>query len=244
MISVQPTRIDELPGFRRRFRMTPGANRVSCEVEDDYHCMGVTVHHDGTVAIRVEAVMQRAPWTTCPGAVGMLERTFTGVPLAAFPKRGEKQTNCTHLHDLAVLAATHAFDKHPLIYDIVVSDPVEGRRHAQLRRDGQTVLAWVHFRGRLVEPEALAGVPLNELRPWIDSLDPAGQEAARLLRWGTLLAGGRTNGWDKQTDSSRLPVGNCYTFQPERMALAKHVGATRDFSRGTTLPLDEQRPAP
>jgi hypothetical protein len=241
---VQPIRIDELPGFRRRFRITPAADRVSSEVEDDYHCMGVTVHHDGKVATRVAAAMQRAPWTTCPGAVAMLEQTFAGVPLDAFPKRGAKQTNCTHLHDLAVLAATHAFDQQPLVYDILVSDPVEGRRQAQLRRDGVTVLAWVHFRGRIVEPEELAGVPLDQLRPWIDSLDPVRQEAARLLRWGTILSGGRTNGWDKQTDSSRLPVGNCYTFQPERMSAAKHIGAIRDFSRGATQPLDEHRPAP
>jgi hypothetical protein len=241
---VQPTLIDELPGFRRRFLLTPAPDRVSCEVEDDYHCMGVTVHHDGKLATRVEAVMQRAPWTTCPGAVAMLGQTFTGVPLDAFPRRGEKKTNCTHLNDLAVLAATHAFDQQPLVYDILVSDPVEGRRYAQLRRDGTSVLAWVHYRGRLIEPEALAGVPLDKLRPWIDSLDPAGQEAARLLRWGTILAGGRTNGWDKQTDSSRLPVGNCYTFQPERMGAARHIGAIRDFSRGTLQPLEEHRPAP
>jgi len=224
--------------------MTPGRDRVSSEVEDDYHCMGVTIHHNADVATRIEAVMQRAPWTTCPGAVAMLEKTFTGVSLAAFPKRGEKQTNCTHLHDLAILAAAHASDQQPLVYDILVSDPVEGRRYAQVRREGATVLAWVHSRGHIVEPPELAGVPLDQLRPWIDSLDPLMQEAARMLRWGTILSGGRTNGWEKQSDSSRLPVGNCYTFQPERMTAARHTGATRDFSRGTTQPLDEHRPAP
>src|SRR4029077_17581389 len=102
--TMQPnSSIDSVPGFRRRFIVTPAPNRVSCEVEDDYHCMGVTIHHDGKVATKVEAVLQRAPWTTCPGAVAVVEQTFSGVPLDGFASRGEKRSNCTHLHDLAVL---------------------------------------------------------------------------------------------------------------------------------------------
>jgi Protein of unknown function (DUF2889) len=240
---MQHLPIDTLPGFRRRFIVTPAAGRVSCEVEDDYHCMGVAVHHDGTSAIRVEALMQRAPWSTCPGAVAVLEQTFSGVPLAGFAARGEKKTNCTHLHDLAVLAAAHAFDGEPLVYDILVSDPIEGRREALLRRDGLAVLGWAHVKGRIVEPTELAGVSLEQMRPWIDSLDPTRQEFARLLRWGTILAAGRTIAWERQSDSARLPVGNCYTFQPQRLSQAKRIGAIRDFSQGPQ-PLEEHRPAP
>jgi Protein of unknown function (DUF2889) len=239
-----PAPIDELPGFRRRIIITPGSNRVSSEVEDDYHCMGVTVHHDGSTATRVEAVMQRVPWTTCPGAVAMVQQTFVGVPLNGFVARGQKKSNCTHLHDLALLAASHALDTQPLVYDILVSDPIEGRTHAQLRRNGVAVLEWAHVRWRMVEPADIAGVKLDQLRTWIGSLDPAAQEAARLLQWGTILAGGRTLDWQKKSDSGRLPVGNCYTFQPERMNEAKHIGTILDFSHGTTRPLGEHRPAP
>lgn len=240
---MQPVSIDKLPGFRRRFIVTPASNRVSSEVEDDYHCMGVTIHHDGLRATKVEAAMQRAPWTTCPGAVARLEQTFTGVPLEGFATRGEKRTNCTHLHDLAVLAAAHAADHDSLIYDILVSDPIEGRRQTELRRDGRRVLGWVEVDGRIIEPEALAGVSFERMRPWMDSLDGAGQEAARLLRWGTILAHGRTIPWERQSDSSRLPVGNCYTFQPDRITQAKRIGVIRDFSQGAR-PLEEHRPAP
>jgi hypothetical protein len=243
-----PSSIDKLPGFRRRFIVTPASDRVSSEVEDDYHCMGVTIHHDGKVATKVAAVMQRAPWTPCPGAVAMLEQTFTGVPLDRFAARGEKQANCTHLYDLAVLGSAHAFDSDPHVYDILVSDPIDGRRDAELRRDGLTVLGWAHVGGRIVEPAELAGVTLDKMRPWIDTLDPARQgaphaEHARLLRWGTILAGGRTIARDKQSDTSRLPVGNCYTFQPERLTAAKRIGVIRDFSQGMQ-PLEEHRPAP
>ena len=240
---MQPTSIDSLPGFRRRLIVTPELHRVRSEVEDDYHCMGVTIHHDGKTATKVEAVMQRAPWTICPGAVATLEQTFTGVSLDEFAARGEKQANCTHLHDLAILAAAHALETKPLVYDILVSDPIDGRRQAQLRRDGTTVLDWVHVDSRIVEPAELAGVTLFKMRPWIDSLDPTGQEEARLLRWGTIVAGGRTIAWERQSDSSRLPVGNCYTFQPQRLTAAKRIGAVRDFSHGAQ-PLEEHRPAP
>jgi Protein of unknown function (DUF2889) len=238
---MHATAIDALPGFRRRFIVTPRSDRVSSELEDDYHCMGVTIHHDGKAATKIEAVMQRAPWTTCPGAVARLEQTFTGVPLENFAVRGEKRANCTHLHDLAVLAAAHAFDSDPLVYDILVSDPVEGRRQSELRRNGTTLLGWVQVDGQIVEPKELCGVSFDQMRPWIDSLDPGGQEAARVLRWGSILAHGRTIPWERQADSSRLPVGNCYTFQPERRAQARRIGAIRDFSQGAG-PLEEHRP--
>lgn len=240
---MQAATVDTLPGFRRRLIVAPAADRVKSEVEDDYHCMGVTVHHDGTVATKIEAVIQRAPWTTCPGAIAVIEQTFTGVPLAGFAARGEKKANCTHLHDLAVLAAAHAFDQGPIVYDILVSDPIDGRREAQLRRDGRTVLGWTLAGGVIVEPTELAGIQLDQMRPWIDSLDCERQEAARLLRWGTILANGRTIKWERQSVSSRLPAGNCYTFQPERITEARRIGAIRDFSHGAQ-PLEQHRPAP
>ncbi|MFP5306390.1 MAG: DUF2889 domain-containing protein, partial [Gammaproteobacteria bacterium] len=99
---------------------------VRSEVEDDYHCMRVTVRHDGMAATAVEGEVLRAPWTTCPGAAEQLRQTFSGVALRDFAARGEKQANCTHLHDLATLAAAHALDSAPLVYDILVSDPVDG----------------------------------------------------------------------------------------------------------------------
>ena len=240
---MSSTSIDTLPGFRRRFIITPAANRVSSEVEDDYHCMGVTLHHDGQVVTKVESLMQRAPWTTCPGAIAMLEKTFTGVPLDGFVKRGQKKANCTHLHDLAIFAATHAFDSGPLVYDILVSDPVDGQRQAEIRRNGTRLLGWTQAGDRMVAPVELAGVAFDGMRAWLESLDPERQEAVRMLRWGTILAHGRTIAWDRQSDSSRLPLGNCYTFQPERATEARRIGIVRDFSQGPQ-PLDEQRPAP
>ena len=37
--------LDVLPGYRRRFRVTPGPGQVTSELEDDNHCMAVTLRH-------------------------------------------------------------------------------------------------------------------------------------------------------------------------------------------------------
>jgi len=232
-------RLDRLPGFRRCFIVTSGEGWVRAEVEDDYHCMGVTIRHDEGVATRVEPAMDRAPWTTCPGALARLEETFTNIPLEDFPRQGQRSSNCTHLHDLAMLAAAHAGDSAPLVYDIVVSDPIDGESGAQLRRNGEVVLEWVQRDGLIVQPTELAGLALDKLRAWIDGLDPERQEQARILRWGAMMAHGRAMPlWD----ASSL-AGNCYTFQPHIRGEARRIGEIKDFSIGTARPLEGRRTA-
>jgi hypothetical protein len=229
---------DDLPGFRRRFVVTPRDGCVRAALEDDYHCMSVVVHHACGIAISLEPAIHRAPWSTCPGAEARLRQTFTGAALNEFAARGEKQTNCTHLHDLATLAAAHAGDKEPLVYDIAVSDPVDGRNHTALRRNGVTVLSWTLAGFMIVEPAEAAGLHLMKLGPLLSRLDQAGQEAVRVLRWGTIIAHGRSIPLENQSDATRMPP-NCYTFQPEMAARAKRVGIIRDFSHGGAEPLDD-----
>jgi len=239
---MQRATLDELPGFRRRFSIVPGAGWVRAEVEDDFHCMSLTVHHCDGIATSIEPAILRAPWSTCPGAVEQLKQTFTGVALEAFAERGEKRSNCTHLHDLATLGAAHAFDDKPLVYDVLVSDPVDARRQSELRCNGVAQLRLVHMDGRLVDPPELAGVTLDKLGPWIASLEPQFQEGARVLRWGMMLANGRTIPLERQSDALRMPVGNCFTFQPQVRTAAKRIGEIRDFSRGPSQPLEKRGP--
>ena len=225
------------PGFRRRLRVTPAPGSVVSEVEDDFHRMSVTVGHDGATALAVNAILARAPWSTCPEAVTQCEETFTGVALADFPGKREKARNCTHLYDLALLAAAHAHDKAALVYDIYVSDPVEGKRHVELWRDGGCVLEWWDRDFHIVEPAALAGMKLIDMRSWIETLDPVQQEAARILQWASIVAHGRIIPLDQQSDATRMPP-SCYSFQPAQALRAQRIGHTRDFSGGTVQPLE------
>jgi hypothetical protein len=234
---MQIQALDDRPRFWRRFIVTPMVGQVVSEVEDDYHRMRVTIQHDGTIATSVKGEMIRAPWTTCPGAPVQLEKTFTGMALDAFAARGEKSANCTHLHDLAVLAAVHAHDKAPLTYDVVVSDPIEGRREAELRRNGATLMTWTLEGINVVAPAEIAGLSLFKLGAWIETLSSDMQEAARIFRWGSLIANGRTIPLEQQSDATRMPP-NCYTFQPEMARKATRVGVVKDFSKGTERPLD------
>ena len=233
--------VEQLPGYRRRIRIEPRENAVLAMLEDDMHCMAVTLRHEGgpegRVVTAVEPVMERAPWTTCPGARAQLETTFAGQPLAEVTARREKRANCTHLHDLAVFAAAHAGDARALVYDVLVSDPLAGERLLELRRDGARLLLWRERDGVLVEPASAAGLTLLQLRDWIGTLSVEAQEPARVLQWAGLVAHGRTIPIEQQSRATSLPP-NCYTFQPERAVNAKRVGKLRDFNGGSAAPLD------
>lgn len=228
--------IDNLPGYRRRIRIVPEEGAVLAMLEDDMHCMAVRLRHAGGRVAAVEPVMERAPWTTCPGARAQLVATFTGQPLAEVTARREKRANCTHLHDLAVFAAAHAGDRWALTYDILVSDPIDGERLFELRRDGAPLLRWREREGRLTEPASAAGLPLIALRDWIAGLPAAEQEPARALQWAGLVAHGRTIPLAEQSRAQDMPA-NCYTFQPERAVHALRIGTTHDFSNSTRIPL-------
>jgi hypothetical protein len=232
-----PPAIDDLPGFRRRIRIEPAAGEVTARLEDDYHQMTVTLRHDGETILSTCAKMVRAPWTTCPGAEQVVDETFTGTRLADAARRGLKQANCTHLYDLAVLAAAHAGEALPTDYAIAVSDPIDGRIDARLARDGQPVLHWSLAGMAIGAPAELAGRGLLELRDWIAGLDPPQREAAKLLQWGCLLAHGRQLPRESQSDATKMPP-NCYTFQPDMARRAIRVGETIDFGPSGRQPLE------
>lgn len=224
-------------GFRRWFRITPRADNVTAAVEDDFHCMAVTLVHDGTTVTAVDAVMDRWPWTTCPGATVELATTFTGTALSDVAKRGLKTTNCTHLYDLAIFAAAHAADAAPTRYDVFVGDAQHGRKHCEIRKNDAAILDWTMANDVLVAPESLAGTHLMQLRNWIATLDPATRESARILQSAALIAHGRDIPLAEQSDATRMPP-NCFTFQPDRAKRAKRIGEILDFSEGGRAPLD------
>lgn len=225
------------PGYRRHIRVQPGSGHCTAALEDDYHAMAVTLRHDGTTITGVTGEMVRVPWSTCPGAAEVIRQTFTGVALDKAAARGGKRANCTHLHDLALLAAAHAHDPVATLYEIAVADPVDGETHAQIRRNGLNVMAFAHHRDVMSSPDAVAGLSLFNLRDWIAALpDVAAQTAGRLLQWATIIAHGRGMTLAQHGDHSRIPA-NCFTFQDERRGDAQRLPTITDFSESGRTPL-------
>jgi len=226
----------ELPGYRRTIRIVPEARSVIAMLEDDIHCLAVILRHDREKVLGVEPVTERMPWNTCPGAAAKLVETFEGQLLSEVTARRDKKQNCAHLHDMAVLAAVHAHDREGFTYEIFASDPIEGVRILEIRRDWRSMHRWVERDGVLTESAEIAGKELFTLRDWINSLEGEEQEAARVLQWASLVAHGRTMSMEEQSSAADLPP-NCYTFQPERAKVADRIGERFDFSDASRVPL-------
>lgn len=222
--------IEDLPGYRRRILVDARDEIVVAMLEDDFHSMAVTLRHDGERIVAIDPFMERAPWTTCPGAIVQLRQTFApGQELAQVTARREKRENCTHLHDLAVLAAVHAHDRARIVYDVQVSDPVEGLRRFQIQRDGEMLFRWAEQERLLVAPPEIAGLELHRLRDWIATLPETLREPARVLQWASMVGRGRAvmGGMTHRT-IDRPP--DCFAAQPERAADGRRAGEWIDFS--------------
>jgi hypothetical protein len=114
-------------------------------------------------------------------------------------------------------------------YDVTVSDPVDGRRVAELVRNGAPMFSWSQENDLFVEPSDLAGLRLNELGEWISTLDGDRREGARILRWATIMAYGRAMDIPEGLSATTFPGGACFTFQP---------GQARDAIRRPDVPRD------
>lgn len=208
------------------------------------HHMRVTLDHADEMITAVRAEVVRAPWSTCPGAEAVLAQTFVGAALAEAAGLVGKKRNCTHLFDIAVLAAAHAGETAPLRYDLTVGDPVKGTRQFAAARDGAEVFRWVEKDRVFVHPPEIAGLGLLTMSDWLQSLEPGPRELARLLRGAGIIAHGRQIPMDRQSDATVIPA-NCFTFQPERAADARRIAGFHNFTAAMDRPLDgKPRSAP
>ena len=238
--SLSFTDLPRLAGFRRQIRIAPEAARCTAAVADDFHDMALTITHDGAAITSLASQTRRAPWTICASAQARARASFTGLPLDAALAPSEKPSNCTHLYDLAVLAAAHARDGAPLVYDVIVCDPVEGAVLAQVSRDGAPVWQWRLAGEMMVEPAR--GTPLRDLRHWIATLDGAQAEAARILQWACIMATARGLG-EITEDSTRMMALRCYAFSGEaRSSPHDHTDNRRDFSLAGAMPQADATP--
>lgn len=231
-------------GCRRVQLIDPQPGRVTAEVEDDYHRFFVELRHDGERITGVSTNAKRFPWTTCPSAGDHLAERLGGVTLREVEGHENPLAHCTHMLDLAILAATHAHDAEPTLYEMLVDDPQAGAREAILRRNGVETLRWLVDGTMLVAPGMMAGRDMRELRHWIDEIDPKLREPARVLRRAAYIARGRGFDFSQLTTASAVREGNavaCFTFSVEHGDDAWHIDdSMRDFDGLENRPMADR----
>ncbi len=231
--------------FRRAISLESSRGEVRGELADDFHHFAVRLAHDEERATAVEGESLRVPWSTCPGAVEPLRR-MVGAPLSdrildVFQHTRPRE-QCTHLHDLACLALTHAArGETQRRYEVALPDRIQDATEAVLRRDGEELLRW-GLQGNRIEsasPGIFDGLSLATY-PFLDFLIdelrelPAIAEAAWILQRAIFVGAGRRRDFEGRYEAKELAavLGNaCYALSPERVDEAKRVGDNlRDFS--------------
>jgi hypothetical protein len=227
-------RPEPLGAYRRAIRLEAGDGWSTAEMEDDVHHFRARLVHDGVRILAVEGEGPRTPWSNCLGAVGQL-RTLEGMTLQAalsLPGR-ERAQHCTHLFDLAVLAAAHAGEPgFRRAYRIQVHHRPDGRARAELTRDGEPALAWEVENG-VIEGSPFDGVAITALSQHLSGLSPEAMETALVLRRASQISYVRHIDLDAFASSLEIPKSRqpvCYAQQPHRLPDAKrNRGTARDF---------------
>jgi hypothetical protein len=224
---------------------TPSPGRISLAMEDPVHAFQIDfAHHEGVVT-EVRARWERQPLSSCAGATGALD-AMVGCRLSDnlfdIARHADATRQCTHLHDMFCIAATHAHQQRPdCRWDVVVPDAIDAPVTASLVRDGNTVLSLTLERDyhTIAAPEAMRGMSvLKGFLAWVRRHVPAERhEQYFLMQKGVFLAQiQRIDAESMIGREARLsgpPDGTCFGSQPERYASATRVGVIRRFAGET-----------
>lgn len=230
------------PGARRSQLIDPRPGIIDAAIEDDFHHFRVTIHHDGATVRDIVTAAVRWPWTTCPSAGIHLAQRMTGVSLSELAEVDPPQAHCTHMHELALLSASHAHDDAPVLYSSFVSDPVAGEpRRGEVWINGEEALVWLFEGSLIVSDGPMAGRDLRHYRHWESMVPPEQRRAAKVLRRMVQISDGRKFDHRQKITADQMPgsAAACYTFQPVRSSEAHLKMQERDFTNGPA-PLAEQ----
>lgn len=224
------------PGLWRRIVLQPGDGWIGGALEDDMHRFHIRLDHAGGRVTAVAAKAVRHPWSACPGATDFIVKELTGELLADVGRRDPAQ-HCTHLYDLAILAAAHAGDTEPTRFDMTVADRVEGRTTATLAQDGVERLRWQ------LDDTAIAGTDrdLRQLSRWKREVPAHEAEWATLLRRAVFVSGARQYIAPSLEQTAAMNAGRmgvCYNYQmPQAEGSTRTPNWHKDFSASGLEPL-------
>jgi hypothetical protein len=223
---------------------TPAPGRVCLAMEDTFHAFQITLTHEGGTVSSVVGRWERHPLTSCAGAGEALQQ-MVGTPLsdslAAITSRTDARQQCTHMYDMACLAALHAHQGRPdLRFDVLVpdADTFDGAVTATLSTNGQPQLSLtISSDWQIAEPAALRGVSvLKGFMKWVGAHLPAEDYPLYfMLQKALFVSGGQRLDLGAMDDQpghlSGPPAGTCFGSQPERYADARRAGPPRRFDR-------------
>ncbi len=235
------------PGLWRRIVLLPGpqipgGGWIGGALEDDMHRFHIRIDHAAGRVTRVVGKAVRHPWSACPGAAAFIAKDLAGQLLGDVGRRDPAQ-HCTHLYDLAILAAAHAADTAPTRFDMTVADRVEGRTTAALAQDGIEKLRWRLDDTRIADSDR----DLRRLSQWKQDLPAQEAEWATLLRRAVFVSGARNYlapSLEQTAVMNQGRMGVCFNYQlPQAEASTRTPDWQRDFSQSGHQPLEGLDPA-
>lgn len=235
--------------FRRRIRLVRTGDaqygHVHGALEDCNHGFQSTVHYADGKVTGIEPQFMRIPFTTCDGAFRPLQQLIgaqVSSTTSALLSLAPPLSNCTHLHDLTLLAITHSQRNSSIVqFDVEVTDAVNGVSDLRVWRsenDGARKLMhhWQSKNYVLSSPAELKDKPLfMGFSRWAnETFSGLENEAAFVLQKGNLVSIGRMLDVDGMAGSRAIDENasvSCFTYSPPNNAIATRVGNTvRDFT--------------
>lgn len=223
--------------YRRRLRLRVAKRRVDVELEDSNHGFCLHLLHDRQRVLKADAEVIRHPFITCVEAAERLQ-PLVGIDLqidsAALRQRLPQGANCTHLHDMALLALAHAGEPPGFVrlYDISVDDERAGLTAMRIDCDGEPVHAWQVKNDAMVEPLEHAGRPVKRgFYAWVSQhYCDMPLEAAVALQRGYYVAQSRRvvrlPFQDFPASADNMPDGTCYSYNYDVVARALRIEGT------------------
>jgi hypothetical protein len=220
---------------------SPAPGRTSLAMEDPVHSFQIDFSHVEGRITGVEARWDRHPLSSCAGAPDALA-DMVGCRLSEsvfeISRHTDASRQCTHLHDMFCIAATHAHRGLPdCRWDVVVPDAIDGKVTATLLRNGEVVLTLVlEPDGHTIfAPEPCRGLSvLKGFMAWVRRHVPSEQHEQYFLMQKALFLT-----QIQKIDAESLigqpaamsgpPTGTCFGSQAGRYESSTRVGVIRRF---------------